>query len=146
MKYLLIFLFTFSAFSKETCQHGLDHFKCVELLRVYDGDTIYVNIPNIHPFFGQNIGIRLEGIDTPELRTKDPCEKDKALQAKYYVEKILTEAKFITLFECKKDKYFRLLCTVIVDGKSVSKMLIDEGLAYPYFGGTKRKFKCNDHK
>ncbi len=34
----------------------------------YDGDTCRFDIPNVHPFFGENIPIRIAGIDTPEKR------------------------------------------------------------------------------
>ena len=30
----------------------------------YDGDTCRFDIPNVHPFFGENIPIRIAGIDT----------------------------------------------------------------------------------
>jgi endonuclease YncB( thermonuclease family) len=43
-------------------------FSGVEYVRNYDGDTMTVNIPGVHPLFGNEIGIRVRGIDTLEIR------------------------------------------------------------------------------
>lgn len=115
------------------------NFENVELVRVYDGDTIYVNIPNIHPFFGVNIPIRIWDIDTPEIRTKNTCEKEKAKLAKEYVEKILQNALTINLKNAVRGKYFRIVAQVWADDKNISEELINLKLAYKYDGGTKPK-------
>ena len=44
-------------------------------VRNYDGDTITFNLPGLHPIIGEKINIRVNGIDTPEIRGK--CEKEK---------------------------------------------------------------------
>jgi len=38
----------------------------------YDGDTIKFDLPGLHPIIGKKINIRVNGIDTPEIRGK--CE------------------------------------------------------------------------
>ena len=40
-----------------------------------------VNIPGVHPLLGNEIGIRVRGIDTPEIRGKCEFEKRKAKEA-----------------------------------------------------------------
>ena len=45
-----------------TLAHATD-FNDVQYIRAYDGDTITVTIPNIHPFFGKHISIRVLGRD-----------------------------------------------------------------------------------
>lgn len=62
--------------------HTHAQFSCVKYLKNYDGDTTTFEIPNVHPLIGQNISVRVRGIDTPEIRTKDKCEKDKGRIAK----------------------------------------------------------------
>jgi micrococcal nuclease len=42
-------------------------------IRNYDGDTITFNLPSLHPIIGEKISIRVNGIDTPEIRGN--CEK-----------------------------------------------------------------------
>ena len=35
------------------------------IIKVRDGDTFMINIPNIPDVFGKNIAVRIRGIDTP---------------------------------------------------------------------------------
>ena len=125
--------------SDSLCQHSSSTLRCVEYIRNYDGDTITFNIPRLHPLIGQGISVRVRGIDTAEVRTRDLCEKEKALRAKKIVEKILLRSNKIDLYHVKRGKYFRLVADVIVDGKSIGKELINSNLAYPYFGNTKKE-------
>jgi len=48
----------------------------------YDGDTIKFNLPGLHPIIGNKINIRVNGIDTPEIRGKCEQEKYSAEQAR----------------------------------------------------------------
>ena len=105
----------------------------------YDGDTIKVNIPGVHPLLGANITVRVYGVDAPEIRTKNKCEKQKAIEAKELVKSILVKAKHITLKEVQRGKYFRILAKVYADDVDISQQLIEHKLAYPYYGDTKRK-------
>ena len=125
------------AYSFNSCHHGVSDFKCVNYLRNYDGDTITFDIPKIHPLFGRKMSIRLQGVDTAEIRTKDVCEKIAAHEAKAFVEEKLSKAKTIHLLDVSKGKYFRLVADVIFDGVSLSKVLLNRKLAIPYDGGTK---------
>lgn len=125
--------------SANECRNTEMTFNCVKVVDVYDGDTIFVDLPDQHPLFGKRMGVRVEGIDTPELRTKDRCEKKKGLEAKKLLQKIIASAKRIDILNVKKDKFFRVLGTVNVDGKTVSEVLIRSGLAFPYLGEKKVK-------
>ena len=49
------------------------------LVRVYDGDTFYVDIDGLHPIIGQNAPIRLRGVDTPEVGHRSKCDEEKIL-------------------------------------------------------------------
>ncbi|MBC25081.1 MAG: hypothetical protein CML92_01880, partial [Rhodobiaceae bacterium] len=110
------------------CRHSKTSFKCVNPVRNYDGDTITVNIDRVHPIIGDEISIRVIGIDTAEIRTSDQCEKDMAYKAKDFVEKEIMGARRINLNKISRDKYFRIAADVIIDGVSLSKKLIDEAL------------------
>lgn len=103
----------------------------------YDGDTITVNIPKVHPLLGKKIKVRLNGIDTPEIRGSSPCEKKIALQAKYFVQRALSEAHKIELRNPSRGKYFRIVADVWFDGSNLGEILLAEKLAVPYDGGTK---------
>ena len=121
------------------CQHTETNFHCVTFLSNYDGDTFRVNIPNVHYLLGHAAAIRLNGVDTPELHTKDPCEKAKGLEAKKLVKQTLSTGKVIHLLNCVRGKYFRLVCDTTVDGAQLKDKLVAARLAVPYDGGTKTK-------
>jgi micrococcal nuclease len=111
-------------------------------VRNYDGDTITFNLPGLHPIIGEKISIRVNGIDTPEIRGK--CEKEKydATQAKEMVTNILKDAERITLKNMERGKYFRIAADVIVDGENLADMLIEAGVATRYDGGKKTHKWC----
>ena len=123
--------------SKGCLAHDATAFYCVQYVSNYDGDTVKFKIPNTHPLFGENISIRVNGIDTPEMRTKDVCEKNKAKKAQRLVENILKNAKKIDLKNISRGKYFRVVADIYADGVSVSSVLIKKRLAYRYDGGRK---------
>lgn len=51
-----------------------------EVTSIYDGDTFRVNISGWPEIIGERIPIRVNGIDTPELRGK--CEEEIVLARK----------------------------------------------------------------
>lgn len=130
--------------ASEDCQHDRTTFRCVKYLKNYDADTITVQIPDVHPLIGDKISVRVLGVDTPEIKGNLPCEKEAARAAKRLVESLLKQAKRIDLNDVERDKYFRVLADVSVDGRSLSGLLLKNGLAYSYEGKTKEKVNwCN---
>ena len=108
-----------------------------KVLSVYDGDTFKVAIDTYPAIVGEEIGIRVSGIDTPEIRSKSAPEKALAQKAKAEATKMLTNGKIVELKNMRRDKYFRILAEVYVDGESLAQRLINKGLAVPYDGGKK---------
>lgn len=123
----------------ENCLHDATTFRCVKYLRNYDADTVTVRIPDVHPLIGENISVRVNGVDTPEIKGKLPCEKSAAKTAKNLVENLMKRAKRIDLKNVGRDKYFRILADVEVDGQLLSSLLLKNHLAYEYHGETKAK-------
>ena len=108
-----------------------------KVISVYDGDTFRVNIDSLPPIVGKNIPIRVNGVDTPEIRGKCQYEKDLALEARDFVRDKLANAKEIKLTNLQRGKYFRVVANVLVDGVSLEQELLDNKLAYEYSGGKK---------
>ena len=110
-----------------------------EVTSIYDGDTFRANIPGYPPIIGQRMGIRINGVDTPEIRGK--CEQEKVLarKAKQYTVTALRNAKTIELRNMQRGKYFRIVADVYADDQSVGEGLVREGLAVVYDGGKKVK-------
>ena len=104
---------------------------------VYDGDTFRVDINSLPPIVGKNIPIRVNGVDTPEIRGKCQYEKNLALEARDFVRDKLSNAKEIKLTNLQRGKYFRVVANVVVDGVSLEQELLDNKLAYRYGGGKK---------
>jgi len=121
------------------CKHDDSTFFCVKFLKAHDGDTATFEIPNVPPIIGHNISVRIKGIDAPELSGHGACERQQARAAQELVQKVLSTAKRIDLANIQRDKYFRLLADVLVDGKSLKQIVMDAHLAYAYNGGTKQK-------
>jgi len=107
------------------------------VISVYDGDTFRVDIDSLPPIVGKNIPIRLNGVDTPEIRGKCEHEKDLAIKARDFVRNKLANAKEIKLNNLQRGKYFRVVANVMVDGVSLEQELLDNELAYKYTGGKK---------
>ena len=85
------------------------------------------------------MSIRILGIDTPEIRGKCAEEKELALKARIFANRAFRSANKIEFKNLQWGKYGgRLLSDVYLDDKLYSKMIIDEGLARPYDGKTKK--------
>jgi endonuclease YncB( thermonuclease family) len=126
------------------------NFSNVKYIRIIDGDTIVVNLPCSNPLLCEDMKIRIAKIDTPELKPRKivngklisslmrDCEKEEGQKAKNFVENLLSTSKMVELRNCKRGKYFRLVCEVLTDKGNVSQELLKNNLAYPYEGGRKQ--------
>ena len=133
LMFILVIVLAFTAQAKP--QYGT--VTVSKVISVYDGDTFRVNIASLPPIVGKNIPIRVNGVDTPEIRGKCQYEKNLALDARDFVRNKLANAKEIKLTNLQRGKYFRVVASVLVDGVSLEQELLDKKLAYSYDGGTK---------
>ena len=109
-----------------------------QLDRVIDGDTFDCIIDLGFDVKLHKQRVRLSGIDTPESRTRDLAEKKLGLAAKERL-KELCHGKF-KVKSLGKGKYGRILgIPYDENGKDICQMLIKEGHAVEYRGGTKTK-------
>ena len=79
----------------------------------------------------------LNGIDCPELKTKNEIEKQCSQIAKQKVSELLM-GKTVKFENVKMEKYGRLLADVYYKNKSVNEWLLANHLAIAYDGGTKQ--------
>lgn len=115
----------------------------IKYLSTYDGDTIKVKIEIADlPEVFSIISVRLEGIDTPEIRGSCPLEIEMAHFARDNLAAKLEAAEEVYLIKVKRDKYFRLLATIIADDEDVNHWLIEQGLAVRYSGSGPKKNWC----
>ena len=123
----IMLLLSFSASAEELKFIGL---------RAYDGDTIRTPIVALKGL--PKLSIRVQGIDTPEIRGKCDSEKIQALKARDRLNQLLDGE--VTVIPIEWDKYGgRFIAKVLdKDGRNVSDILITEGLARPYQGEKKQ--------
>tara|TARA_R100000808_G_scaffold6135_5_gene18421 strand:+ start:4525 stop:5028 length:504 start_codon:yes stop_codon:yes gene_type:complete len=113
----------------------------IKVTRVVDGDTIKVDLDMGFDHY-QKDTIRLMGIDTPESRTSNLKEKALGLASKQFLKQILAENKGDVILKTTKEgkgKFGRILGTLTIGstGQNVNELLIANGHARPYFGGSK---------
>ncbi len=110
-----------------------------DVLSVYDGDTLTVIA---HPWPGVMVqtSVRLNGLDTPEIRGKCTLEKALALQARDAL--IALAGERIVLHNITLGKYAgRVVADITTpDGVDIVAALIAAGLAKPYDGGTRQSW------
>ena len=105
-----------------------------QVVDVYDGDTFKIDLPIMHPLFGDDLSIRLFGVDTPEMRGTTDEIKALALQAQELTEKALKGASKIELRNPQRGKYFRIVSEVWIDEESLAMILKKQNLAKDYDG------------
>ena len=103
------------------------------VVKVYDGDTITIatKLPII-PIDEQPVyrfSVRLNGIDTPEMKGSDEEEKECARRAKeFMIEHVMN--KQVKLEDVQLEKYGRLLATVISpDNKNMNDLMVEKRFA-----------------
>lgn len=137
MKYLFAFVLVFFCSQNVIAEQYFGDVIVSEVTSVYDGDTFKVNIPEYPDLIGRQVSIRINGIDTPEIRGKCPREKALALKAREHTANQLYNGKEILLRNVQRGKYFRIVADVYVDGANLGDSLIRHGFAVDYGGGRK---------
>jgi len=121
-----------------------------KILKVIDGDTVDVDIDLGFGVVLTDERVRMMGIDTPESRTRDKIEKKFGLASKARLKEILGNETILQTQinrngEDMKGKFGRILgdFQIELDGetKLATQVLVEEGHAVPYFGGSKQEIK-----
>jgi micrococcal nuclease len=113
------------------------------VIKVYDADTITIasKLPyDESPLY--RLSVRLNGIDTPEMKGKDISdeEKEAAKVAREFVYKLVFN-KYVRLENVESEKYGRILADVYIGDIHLNDLLLKERYAVKYEGGTKIKPK-----
>ena len=129
--------------SRKSCYN----FRVVEINRVVDGDTIDVTIDLGFDLYKKE-RVRVAGVDTPEKRTRDLEEKELGIDATNWLKAKLDGAisgdddlVIRTELVGGVGKYGRLLGWLYIGDaeQSLNELMIQEGYAWEYDGGTKQK-------
>jgi endonuclease YncB( thermonuclease family) len=93
------------------------------VVRVCDGDTLVVDIPDYPDVIGKAIRVRLAGVNAPELRDANASLRQAARQTRASMAALLPPGTPVTLTRIRRDKYFRLDAVVLVEGRDVAAVL-----------------------
>ena len=111
LAFLCLLFFTILSFAEELIG---------KVIKVSDGDTITVLDSN-----NQKHKIRLKGIDAPETQQAFGDISTQSLTELVYDKEVVVHWD-------KKDKYYRILGKVIVDGRDANYEQLKKGLAWYY--------------
>lgn len=108
------------------------------IVRVIDGDTVRAYCP------GRGfVSARLLGYDTPEVYSpKCVSEWWAGTKATWALRRRLWTAGEVKLILAGTDRYDRSLATLLVDGRNISRIMIDAGHARAYSGGRRQGWCC----
>jgi len=108
-----------------------------KVVKVYDGDTITIasQLPGSSTLY--RFSIRLAGIDTPEIKSHNPVEKERAIYVRNQLHDLLF-GKIICLTNISMEKYGRVLADIYLDDLHVNEYMIRQKYAYKYNGGKKQ--------
>ena len=118
-----------------------NYFPVKRIIKIVDGDTVDVLV-DLGFYQYHQCRVRLDGIDCPETRTRDPEEKEKGLAAKKRTKEWLKLHKEdLVLWSFGIGKYGRVLGDFLAGEAGLDvkyglvQTLLDEGHGTPYDGG-----------
>ena len=129
--------------SRKSCYN----FRVISIDKVLDGDTIDVTIDLGFDLYKKE-RVRVAGVDTPEKRTRNLEEKELGIHATNWLKEKLDGAisgdddlVIRTELVGGVGKYGRLLGWLYLGDSALSlnEQMIEEGYAWAYDGGTKKK-------
>lgn len=130
----------------KNCQKFLLEVTHGYVIKVYDGDTLTIafKLTGYNEDITYKMNVRLNGIDTPELRTKNKDEKECAKKARDYLSNLVLH-KELSLKNCSYDKYGRLLADLYLDELHINQDMINNKYAVSYHGKTKEKVNWKEY-
>ncbi len=123
-------------------------YRC-KVLRVVDGDTVDVDIDLGFGIVLKDERVRIMGIDTPESRTRDKVEKLFGQASKARLKELIggrsgpiLKTQINKKGEDMKGKFGRILGDFETESnRMVTDILVEEGHAVAYFGGSKEEIQ-----
>ena len=114
------------------------------VVRVVDGDTVKVDASADMPAELAEVAVRLCDVDTPETwHPKCESERRAGEAATAFVKQRIAESTSVVVRDPSWGKYGgRVIANLVLDGRTLSSLLIEAGLGRPYAGG-KRKGWCD---
>lgn len=119
-------------------------FDLAKVIDVYDGDTVTIQCCLVNDSTNTlySLKVRIMGIDTPEIKTKNPLEKELAAHIRDEMSKLLLGKTVYVKQSEATDKFGRILAHIILYRKdkpaiNITDWLISQRYAVAYGGSTK---------
>ena len=115
-----------------------------KVIKVYDGDTItiacriYNGYSSVEPPELYRFSVRLNGIDSPEMKSRHENEKKLAHVSQEALSNLIF-GKIVTLQNISMEKYGRVLADVYLGSLNVNQWMLEGGYVVKYDGGTKHR-------
>lgn len=113
------------------------------ITRVLDGDTVAFHAPFLPQPLKQELSIRVFGVDTPEKghRAQCPQEAQRGEMATAFTKQQIASAQRRQVVLMNWDKFGgRVLGDILLDGRSLRQLLIQNGFAREYYGEAKQSW------
>lgn len=113
------------------------------ITRVIDGDTVAFQAPFLPDPLKKELAVRIFGVDTPEKghRAKCPSEAQRGAAASEFTKRAVAQSQRRQVALMDWDKFGgRVLGDIILDGRSLRAMLIQNGFAREYYGDAKQSW------
>ena len=113
------------------------------ITRVVDGDTVIFHAPFLPEPLKKELAIRVYGVDTPEKGYRAKCQKEaqRGDMATAFTKQQISSAKSKQVVLMGWDKYGgRVLGDILLDGRSLRQLLIQNGFAREYYGEAKQSW------
>lgn len=103
---------------------------------VYDGDT-FTMLVDLGFYTYTTIRVRLQSIDTPEIKTKDQLEKAAGIRARDRTKELILNKPCVIITDKDVTSFDRWIAEVEYFGEdgsliNVGQQLLNEGLAVPF--------------
>jgi endonuclease YncB( thermonuclease family) len=120
------------------CKPYIPDVVCGKVIKVYDGDTITIasKLHNSNDETIYRFSVRLSGIDSAEMKSKNEIERLHAVQSRDALAAIVL-GKLVILKNVSVEKYGRLLADVYYNNIWLNEWMLKNNYAVPYDGGTK---------
>jgi len=115
------------------------------IIRVIDGDTVVIEATFLPAPLKKELAIRIYGVDTPEkgFRAKCSSEDQKGQMATQFTKQLVSSSQKHQVVIYDWDKFGgRVLGDIVLNGKSLRSMLIQNSFAREYYGDAKQSW-CN---
>lgn len=97
--------------------------------RVIDGDSLELVID------GDVVEVRLLGINAPELYTLADAESCNGVAARDHLRELVAGASSVRFVAGENDRFGRVLGVLVLDGRAVTELLVEEGWALALWSG-----------